>query len=184
MDDAILSFQVQALPIEHHMQRQRMPCLQLPQGFRKSFGAQGHGERMAFLQKRRAHMLAQKAAGTCDEDPHGLGWLRCAEKCIEAAGNVLQMVCAKSWIDTDPESLVHDAIGICQATADAIGAALHVRLLEQVAGKQQPCADAVPLKMVQQIETAESRIFFQGDGKAEPGGVRAGRWLGKNEKFL
>ncbi len=79
----------------------------------------------------------------------------------------------------DPEGLVHDAVGLGERAADAVGQALHVGLAREVAGKQQPRANFLLLEVAQQVEPRHRAGFAQGDRKAKPRRVGVGAGLGQ-----
>jgi hypothetical protein len=57
------------------------------------------------------------------------------EKFFELVNNVLQVLLAKRWIQADPEPLVHDDVGVVEASGYAVIKIPEVGLAGQVACK-------------------------------------------------
>lgn len=92
-----------------------------------------------------------------------------AEELFELGDDIIQVVVAQTRVDTDPEGLIHDAVGIGQLTDYAVVAAFKIGLAGQVTGEQQTGADLGFIQELDQLDTADAGGLLQGDREAEPG---------------
>ena len=100
----------------------------------------------------------------------------------------LQLTCSvvkhgfgKPRIHPNPKRIVHDLVGILQFAAHPIRQSFKVRLTREVASKQEPRTDLVLIKVFQKIDAGETGFIPNGNGKAKPRRLAAGRCLGQDQ---
>src|SRR5258707_14163791 len=93
---------------------------------------------------------------------------RDAAEVVDRREHVGQGILTQARIDTDPESLIHDAIAVRERSVHPIVAALHIRLTRQIAAEQKPRADLAVVQMLDNLIARERRVFAHGQYEAEP----------------
>ena len=71
-------------------------------------------------------------------------------------------------VDTNPEGLVHDAIGIGQFPHYAETTTFEIGLAGQVTGEQQTGTNLCIIEEFNQLNTANTCRLFQGNRKTKP----------------
>ena len=112
-----------------------------------------------------------------------MGW-PLLDKCLNPSRHVLQHLLREGRLNTNPEGVIHDDVGLGQFAADAKVLALHVGLTSEVAGEEQSAADFVLVEMTQQVDALNSGFGPYGNGETEPGRIGLGRGFGEDQPVL
>src|SRR5215470_15295455 len=76
-----------------------------------------------------------------------------AEIGLDLSGHEIEHLFGDARKHADPERVVHDPVGVREASRNAVVAADHRRLSRQIAGEQQPRADLVLIEIFEQLDS-------------------------------
>src|SRR3954449_4042081 len=103
---------------------------------------------------------------------------------MERVDHVFEHPQVNAWVDTDPENLSHDEVGVLEGPDHAMRNALVGGLPQQVSCEQKTGGDLSAFKKCDHLITVERRILADGDGKTKPARVRIRSCLGQDEEIF